>query len=141
MQRIYLIGSLRNPRVPVIGNELRTLGFEVFDDWFAAGEEADDRWQKYEQGRGRTYQEALAGHAANHVFHYDWVHLNNSDIVVMVLPCGKSGWMEFGYARGKQIMGYVLIEQEPERWDVMLNFANVIVHDLDTLKRVLGYKR
>ncbi len=46
---IYLIGSLRNPNIPAIANELRTLGYEVFDDWYAAGPEADDYWKSYEK--------------------------------------------------------------------------------------------
>ena len=35
--KVYLIGSLRNPKVPKIAEKIRALGFEVFDDWFAAG--------------------------------------------------------------------------------------------------------
>lgn len=31
---IYLIGSLKNDKIPVIANELRKMGFEV-DDWFS----------------------------------------------------------------------------------------------------------
>ena len=61
---IYLIGSLRNPEVPLISDKLRKEGYEVFDDWYAAGEKADDNWRDYEQQRGRTYVEALSGLAA-----------------------------------------------------------------------------
>ena len=49
---IYLIGSLKNPLVPKTGVLLRENGFEVFDDWYAAGPEADDMWQEYEQLKG-----------------------------------------------------------------------------------------
>ena len=51
--KLYIIGSLRNPRVPEVAKDLRESGYEVFDDWFAAGERADDSWQSYEKGRGR----------------------------------------------------------------------------------------
>lgn len=41
--KVYVIGSLRNPRIPEIANELREkLGCEVFDDWHAAGPHGDD---------------------------------------------------------------------------------------------------
>src|SRR3990167_5061896 len=139
MQKIYLIGSLRNSRVPEVARELRTIGYEVFDDWYAAGPEADDYWQKYEQDRGHSYIEALNGNAANHVFHYDWTHLNNSDLALMVMPCGKSGWMEFGYMRGLKKPGLVLMEKEPERWDVMIGFANKIFYNLEDLKICVRY--
>ena len=37
MKSIYIIGSLRNKNIPLIGNKLREAGFEVFDDWFSPG--------------------------------------------------------------------------------------------------------
>ena len=61
VKMIYLIGSLRNTRAVLLGNRLRAAGVEVFDDWHAAGPEADDKWREYEQRRGRTYKEALRG--------------------------------------------------------------------------------
>ncbi|MCI0526606.1 MAG: hypothetical protein L0Y56_04020, partial [Nitrospira sp.] len=60
---VYLIGSLRNPEIPHIGNRLREKGFEVFDDWFAGGKIADDEWQAYETVRGTSYRQALRGYA------------------------------------------------------------------------------
>jgi len=80
MQSIYLIGSLRNPEVPKLAEVLREEGFEVFDDWFAAGPEADDYWRSYELGRGHTFVEALQGFAAKHVFEYDRRHLDRCNI-------------------------------------------------------------
>ena len=77
--KVNVIGSLRNPAVPELSARLRAEGYEVFDDWYAAGPEADDYWQKYEQARGRSYREALDGHAANHVFDYDTYHLSTCD--------------------------------------------------------------
>lgn len=122
MISIYLIGSLRNNQIPVIGQELRKHGFDVFDDWFAGGRIADDEWQRYEQARGRTYAEALKGYAAKHVFEFDLQHLNRCDISVLVLPAGKSGHLELGHFVGSGKPGYVLFPREyelrktPEEW-------------------------
>ena len=129
---IYLIGSLRNPEVPHIGNQLREKGFEVFDDWFAGGRIADDEWRDYERNRGRTYREALRGYAAEHVFGFDLFHLNRSSIGLLVLPAGKSGHLELGYLLGQGKPGYVLFTEEPkdDRWDVMYQFANDVFFDL-----------
>jgi hypothetical protein len=33
--KIYLVGSLRNPGIPVYANQLREHGFDIFDDWHA----------------------------------------------------------------------------------------------------------
>ena len=131
--KIYLIGSLRNPGIPELANKIRDLGFEVFDDWYAAGPEADDKWRDYEKARGRTYREALNGLAADHVYHFDLKHLNECDIAVLYLPAGKSGHLELGYVIGKGKKGYIVLDN-PERWDVMYKFAHGVFHSFDELK-------
>jgi hypothetical protein len=40
-----------------------------------------------------------------------------------VYPAGKSGHLELGYAIGAGKPGFILLEGEPDRFDVMLNFA------------------
>jgi len=123
MKRVYLIGSLRNPVVPELGRTLRRAGLEVFDDWHAAGPEADDHWQKYEQARGHSFIQALKGAAAQHVFAFDRENLDASDAAVLILPAGKSGHLELGYMAGKGKKTYILIDKEPDRFDVMYCFA------------------
>lgn len=134
MKSVYLIGSLRNPEVPKVAETLRQAGFEVFDDWYAAGPEADDYWQKYEIFRGHSYAEALEGHAARHVFLFDQWHLTRCDIGVLLLPAGKSGHLELGYMAGMGKPTAILLDKVPERYDVMYQFASAGVHsDLDSL--------
>jgi len=123
MRSIYIIGSLRNPQIPNVANDLRQLGWDVFDDWYAAGPEADDYWQKYEKGRGRTYEEALNGYAANHVPRYDHSHLDRCSVGLLVLPAGRSGHLELGYILGQGKPGYILLAGEPDRFDVMYRLA------------------
>ncbi len=137
-RNVYVIGSLRNPKVPDVAIAIRAAGFDAFDDWYAAGPEADDFWQKYEQEhRKHSLQEALRGNPANHVFLYDRTHLNLADIGVLVLPTGRSGHMELGYLLGQGKPGYILYEKEPERWDVMYRFANEVFFDVNQLCRTL----
>jgi len=138
--KVYVIGSLRNPKIPEIANKIREAGFEVFDDWYAAGPEADDKWKEYEQGRGRDYQSALSGHPATHVFEFDKKHLDDSDAVVLVLPAGKSGHMELGYCLGKGLPGYILLEEGNDRWDVMYKFATKVVTSTDDLIQSLNFE-
>lgn len=123
--KIYLIGSLRNPEIPKIGDKLRDIGIDVFDDWFAGGPIADDSWQEYEKGRGRSYLQALRGPAARNVFDFDHRNLDASDGAILVLPAGKSGHLELGYMARDKFTG-VLFPEEPERWDVMYQFAKSI---------------
>ena len=140
-KQIYIIGSLRNEKIPHIANELRKLGFIVFDDWFSPGPEADEFWRKYEKVRGSTYKQALTNFAATHVFEFDKHHIDKSDIGVLIMPAGKSGHLELGYMIGQGKPGFIFFEEEPERWDVMHQFAThicVTMKELETeLKKIL----
>jgi len=135
---IYLIGSLRNPEIPKIANQLRDAGHEVFDDWYAAGPEADDKWRDYEQLRGHSYSEALKGYAADHVFQFDKSHLDRCEAALLVLPAGRSGHLELGYAIGAGKQGYIL-HDNPERWDVMYCFATKVFMDVESMLYHMGY--
>lgn len=129
---LYLIGSLRNERIPLLANRLREEmpDVEIFDDWYAAGPEADDCWKEYERERGRTYEEALSGYAARHVFDFDCYHLNRCTHALLVLPAGKSGHMEVMYAAyGADSQAAILLDPEDVRWDVMYQFVDVLSSD------------
>lgn len=130
---IYLIGALKNPEIQVIAKQLRAAGFGVWDDWHAAGPEADEWWQRYEQARGRTFQEALAGKHAQDVFHFDLSLLDLADAAVLVMPAGRSGHLEFGYFAGGNKPAFILLDKEPERYDVMPNFAHLVCHSFAEL--------
>lgn len=133
MSLLYLAGSLCNPRVPEIANHLRRVGHQVFDDWYAAGEYADAYWQTYELHRQHTYEQALHGWAAEHVYQYDLTHLKRADALVLIAPAGKSSHLELGWAIGAGKPGYIFFDKVPERWDVMVKFATQVFFRLEDL--------
>ena len=129
---IYMIGSLRNENVPTMAREIRELlkdKVEVFDDWFSPGPEADDFWRKYEKKRGSTYKQALNNWAGKHVFEFDKHHIDRADVGILYMPAGKSGHLELGYMIGKGKRCFILFDKEPERWDVMYQFAEDVFFD------------
>lgn len=131
---LYLIGSLRNEKIPHLAKKLREeLKIEIFDDWFSPGPEADNFWRDFEKVRGSTYKEALNAYAAKHVYAFDKFHIDRSDFGVLVMPAGKSGHLELGYMIGAGKTCYILFEEEPERWDVMYQFAKDIFFSVDEL--------
>ena len=138
---IYLIGSLKNEQIPHLANKLRELGFEVFDDWFSPGPEADDFWRTYEKTRGSTHQQALNNYAGQHIYEFDKHHIDRADIGVLYMPAGKSGHLELGYLIGKSKPCFMLFDEEPERWDVMAIFAKEnggdICYSFEELKKGL----
>jgi hypothetical protein len=140
-QVLYLIGSLRNERIPVLAKRLReeNIHTEVFDDWYAAGPEADDFWKTYEQNRGRTYQDALKGHAARNVFAFDKRHLDRCTHALLVLPAGKSGHMEVMYATyGVGAKTAILLDPEDVRWDVMYQFVPTVLNNDEEINEWLN---
>jgi len=138
--KVYLIGSLRNPDIPKLAHHLRDkLDFEteVFDDWYAAGPEADDKWMEYEKARCNTFAQALDGYAATHVYEFDKTHLDSCDVAIMVMPAGKSAHLELGYCAGRGKRTIILMNGEPERFDVMYKFADHVVTSWADLLNVL----
>lgn len=134
---VYIIGSLRNPEVPNIANLIRErTGFRVFDDWYAAGPNADDHWRDYEKARGHTYLQALQGLSAKNVFSFDSRHLAVADAAVLVLPAGKSGHLELGWMAGRGKRTYILLDS-PDRWDVMYQFASFVTDETARLVQQL----
>ena len=125
MRNVYVVGSLHNPLVTEVANRLREAGHEVFDDWHAPGPDTDSFWREYEEGRGRTYIEALAGKHAKNVFDFDMVNLHAADTVVLILPTGKSAHMEIGYAVGVGKDCYIILDGEAH-WEVMYRLVKVL---------------
>jgi hypothetical protein len=134
---IYLIGSMRNQKIPGIANELRAHNYDVFDSWFAPGPEADDYWQTYAKQRGQSYKEALRDWHAEHVYQFDKWHLDRSDAAVLAMPAGRSGHMELGYMVGRGKPAFVLFEGEPERYDIMYNLATGVAFNMDDLLQLM----
>jgi hypothetical protein len=135
---VYVIGSLRNPEVPKLASFLRTMGYDAFDDWYAAGPEADDYWRDYEKAKGNSFAGALQGWAAEHVWSYDKSHLDRCEAAVLMLPAGKSGHLELGYFIGTGKPGFIILDDQPERYDVMYKFATAVVHNKEELADALS---
>lgn len=137
---LYIIGSLRNPNIEAVAAKIREIYpmMDVFDDWKSPGPNADDFWKEYERGKGNNYKQALQGHAAKHIFAFDKSHLDRCDAALLVAPAGKSAHLELGYTIGRGKPGYILLD-DPERWDVMYQFATGIYDNLeDFLNGIYG---
>lgn len=137
---VYIIGSLKNDKIPHIAKEIRELGFETFDDWFSPGPEADDFWRNFEKVRGSTYKEALNNYSAKHIFEFDKYHIDRADIGIMIMPAGKSGHLELGYMIGQGKPCFIFFQEEPERWDIMYIFTTTTGGDVCFSKEELFEK-
>ncbi len=131
--KIYLIGSLRNPHIPQVAAQLRAAGYDVFCDWFSAGEHADDAWRDHERIKGNRLKQALQSPSAKHVFQFDKKWLEWAEVVVLVCPAGKSGHLELGWSLGRGVPGFVLLDGDPDRYDCMLQFATGVAENMEDL--------
>jgi len=136
---VYIIGALKNWKVIDLANKLSKEfpKCEFFCSWITPGPEADEYLRKYGKKRGLNYKETLQDWGARHVFNFDKTHLNRADMVIMLMPCGKSGHLELGYCIGRGKLGYVLFPKEPKRIDVMYQFATDLFFSTDDLIKEL----
>lgn len=123
LKTVYVAGSLKNRQIPGFSNELKEQGFEPFSDWFSPGPDADDYWRDYSKVRGWNYQQALESYIAKNIFDFDKFHLDRCDATVLLMPAGKSAHLELGYTIGKGKPGFILFDGEPDRYEVMVQFA------------------
>lgn len=153
-KKIYIIGALKNNEITNIAAELRPknnspdgvennnpdmVEYDVFDQWITPGPDADQYLFEYAKKRGWNYKEALTCDAARNNFDFDKRHIDSADIVVMVMPAGKSAHLELGYSIGMGKEAHILFDKEPERFDLMYNFVPVdnIHFSVESLKNKL----
>ena len=137
-KKVYVVGSLENPKVFEVAEALRNKGFDVFDDWLAAAPDGDRLWQAYCRKRGYSYKQALHSPFVQTAYQFDFTHLKEADIVVLVMPCGRSAHLELGWALGHGKEGYILFpDGEPDRYDLMANLATDVCFSVEELLEVL----
>ena len=115
--KIYVASSWRNTQHSDIVKMLRSNGHEVYDfkqagsyfNWSAV----DMNWQNW------TYEEyidALENHISQEGFLNDFTAMQEADLCVLVLPCGRSAHLEAGYFVGasKPLIIVMDLMQEPE---------------------------
>ena len=141
MKKVYIIGALKNPIVPEFTNALVEAGFDAFSEWYTPGPEADQYLLDYAKRRGWSYKRALNSYAAEHIFSFDYKHLQSADLAVMLMPCGKSGHLELGWHLGQGKPGFILFDSEPERFDLMYRFAtDIFFNQQDLLNALQRFK-
>lgn len=121
-----------------LANDLRAFGYDVFDDWITPGPEADGFLFEWSKKRKLSYRGALKSYAAQHVFDFDKHHIDRCDIGILVMPAGRSAHLELGYIIGSGKKGFILFDQEPERFDVMYNFATDVFFNKQDLMEHLN---
>jgi len=143
MSRIYVASSWRNELQPEIVNLLRSWGHTVYDfrnpspgDHGFSWDEIDLNWRDWTPAQ---LMAGLQNPIARSGFVKDMTALHASDTVVLLLPTGRSGHMEAGWAAGacKRVFVYCLpsAKVEPELMYLMFDgFAD----SPSSLRKMIG---
>lgn len=136
--KIYLASSWRNEQQPEAVEILRKASHEVYDfrnpsmGPGAGGRgfhwsEIDPNWQSWtpEQYAGSLYHRIAEDGFASDKMALDWC-----DACVLLLPCGRSAHLEFGYAVGRDKLTVIVLAQpfEPE---LIYAFADAVCPDIE----------
>jgi hypothetical protein len=119
--RIYVASSWRNERQPEVVKRLREASpaYDVYDfreptpgDRGFHWSDIDPWWQQWTP---EQFRQALEHPIARRGFELDMAALRVADIVVLVMPCGRSAHLEFGYGVGCGARTVILLSDgEPE---------------------------
>lgn len=139
--KIYIASSWRNLSQPRIVALLRSEGHDVYDfmnptidDRGFHWSQIDEEWQTWTPA---AYRESLTHPIVQWGFRYDMDALEEADIVVLLLPSGRSAHVEAAYHRGQD--GIVIVHMpehcEPELMYKLFNALTVTDNELITTLR------
>ena len=132
--KVYVASSWRNQLQPSVVAALREVGFEVYD--FKNPEpgnhgfhwsEIDPDWEAWDPD---SFVDALGHPIARDGFLRDMDALEDCDICVLVLPCGRSAHLDLGFATGEKKHTVVLLTPgEPELMYLMCDYLATSLDD------------
>ncbi len=134
--KIYLASSWRNYRYETILEQLQQRGFDVYDFKNPAPGNKGFSWKDtgvYDINNPTTFAKLIPKDPiALEGFRFDKRALDAAEVLILLLPCGKSAHMEFGYASNANKLTYVLLDpnEKPFEPELMYLFARMITTDL-----------
>lgn len=147
MIKVYLASSWRNTRYPAVLKTLSQLSDQhgrpllaVYDfrnpiagnDGFHWSE-IDGGWKSWTP---EQYRAALDHPMAQTGFNFDMTALLSCDVCVLVMPCGRSAFLELGYAVGAGKPTLILWE-EPHEPELMVKMCDGIAVNQEELNEAL----
>jgi hypothetical protein len=130
---IYVATSWRNGYQPDVVKRLREAGHDVYDfrnpepgNQGSHWSQIDPNWQCWTV---EEYRKALTHPVAEEGFRLDYQAMEQADVFVLVMPCGRSAHLEVGWAVGKSRPTAILLAPgEPE---LMYKLVDLIAVDIE----------
>ena len=141
MAHVYVASSWRNQYYPEVVRRLRMEGHDVYDFRNPPHGGNGFRWTDVDVNAPNwtfaQYDVGLRHPLAERQFAADLEALRESDVCVLVLPCGRSAHTEAGWMAGvgKKVVVFIPEMVEPE---LMYKLFDAVVGTLDDLVRCLS---
>ena len=142
--KIYIASSWKNQKeVLVLASRLESEGFEVDAFCRSTDNRYSFHWSELVDNEDELANydaiEFLADPRTQRAFKEDKKWLDWSDIVIMLMPCGRSSHLEAGYAKGQGKRLYIYGYFPKGEFDVMYGFADGLfrMDELDYLIEAL----
>lgn len=136
--KVYVASSWRNDIQPIVVTTLRAMGFDVYDfrdedgfDWSEVDPTVEVAGFEGET-RARTFLQMLDSPQAQRGFARDMKSLEEADVVICVLPCGRSAHLELGHAAGAGKRTFVLLD-DPCRPELMYRMLEGVLPSITDL--------
>jgi deoxycytidylate deaminase len=133
--KIYVASSWRNCYQPVVVEQLRAVGHDVYDfrDPEGKGKDSGFHWSQidsqWQDWTAREFIAALDHPLAVKHFHMDFKAMVHADALVMVMPCGRSAHLEAGWATAKRPTAILL--SGPAEPELMYKQADLIAPSIE----------
>jgi hypothetical protein len=133
--KIYVASSWRNPHQPAAVSVLRSAGHEVYDfrnpdpsdpsnDGFR-WQEVDPKWTNGDLVSAERWRRMVDEPKARKGFELDFNAMIWADVVVFVLPAGRSASWETGWCMG-QGKPAIVVALEPTEPELMFREARIV---------------
>lgn len=138
---VYVASSWKTQLHDPVVHNLKIAGLNVYDyrdppdDVSFSFREVDPQWERWSP---KTFARKLREDArVRHAFERDRHAIEVCDILVMVMPCGRSAHLELGYASGLGKRTIILAPQATQP-ELMYGLASEICTDFGKLLETVG---
>jgi len=138
MTKIYLASSWKNRNIiNMVAEELSNIGHEVDNFTDPSNGRFVFSWTELPQEillnlNAKTF---LKDWRTQKAFQQDKKKIDLADVVIMIMPCGRSSHLELGYAagKGKKTIIYYPNSFVNGEFETMYGFADLITNDIDNI--------
>lgn len=145
MARIYISSSWRNVYQPILVEELRRRGHQVYDFQHPSGRNDRNVWETVCERLGlgkeyilgsltpRDFKRILLDPEAAERFKEHFAAMQDADTCIILLPCGRSSHVEAGFMNGMGKRVFVMDTSQEVTPELMYLMFDDYFHDLGEL--------